>query len=155
MIKPWIIVLLVPMISADSELTEVHGFFLGFIEGMQRSTDQPGDCLTKLPNVSEAYTSFEQGIASRNLGNLLVSVRDLVNEVSLFEKVCQLKPLLDRVFDIFTVDGIQQLGVILVANLTFFVNSLQLLQLALANWVTYDIGFNLGQLISKTTNYYL
>lgn len=146
---------LLTLAATDPSLKTTEGFFLGLIEGLQKIPAVPSQCLQKLPEVSQAYQEFSLGLQSGILGNALITARDLVNVITLFETTCQFQTFTRRIINLISPDSLEEFGIILVANLEFFSQSFKNLQSAIANGVSYDTGFYFGQIVSKSLNFYL
>ena len=76
------------------------------------------------------------------------------NEAVLFEQVCQFKEMTKQVIDLLDEDNVDELSVILISNISFYTKAINALFKALTNGVTYDVGYYLGEIISKSVAFY-
>lgn len=131
---------------------DTQSFFLGLIEGLQKEKDEPSRCLEQFSAVTEAFVQLD---SSSGLETVLVQLRNSVNELTLFEQICGFRSVLEQLAEALAGNNLEELGLRIVTNVTFYTNATTNLVTALANRIWYDVGWSLGELLAKTFNFYI
>ena len=140
--------------ATDPELGVVHGFFLGFIEGLQKTPGQSSPCMQQFTEAVATYELVRLPSDVVDIGNSLIRLRNFLNEATLLDQVCGFRDMASRIEASVAGDGLEEVIVNIIANVGLLKQTWKNLGVALVNRITYDIGWNLAKLTSTLFNYH-